>query len=292
MRRLGRLELLNSTKAEVRAREEAAWANAHWPRFDRDSPTMEVVEARFLQEVESCVGVQKFGGLLCRATAQVRVAELVAALRAACEKRGVVIREGVKAHRMEVTGERVDGVVCEGGKVVGDAYLVTAGAWSAMLGREVADVAPMVPAKGQGLALRRPAGVTLGRIVKMGTTYVIPWDEEILVGSTTEPEAGFDEAPTEAGREKLLAGAEAIVPGLQGAEVLRHWAGLRPENPEKPHPPVMGVHPRISNLYVCTGHYKTGIGLAPLVSMDMSTMVVERRSTSRLAPFHPRDVRE
>ena len=107
------------------------------------------------------------------------------------------------------------------------------------------------------------------------------------MGSTTEPEAGYDEEPTAEGRQTLLAGAAAILPALQGATVLRHWTGLRPQNSHKPHPPIMGPHPAIPNLYICTAHYKTGIGLAPLVSQLMADAILQQTVPEQLIPFLP-----
>src|SRR5205823_5324057 len=123
---------------------------------------------------------------------------------------------------------------------------------------------PPDAAQGQGLALRPAAQeFPVPMIIKSGSIYLIPWQEknEVLVGSTTEPEAAFDETPTAKARETLLASAMEIFPALADAKILRHWAGLRPQNPVKGHAPLM--ERLAENLYVCAGHYKTGIGMAP-----------------------------
>lgn len=290
-RRLGRLELLNSEKAAQRAITEAQTACAEWPAFGGAPPVMEVLTPAQIATRWPQLAPAVHAGLLCRATAQVGVPELVAALRAACAQAGVMLRSHTPATGLELRGQRVAGVRTAEALAQADAVLVTAGAWSALLSPDVAAVAPIRPAKGQGLALQKPAGVRLETIVKSESIYLIPWNHapggEILVGSTTEPEAGFDETPTPAARETLLAGAAGIVPGLKDAVVLRHWAGLRPQNPAKRHPPIMGPHPRIANLYVCTGHFKTGIGLAPLVSRLMSATILGGAVAPPLLPFNP-----
>lgn len=288
--RQGRVELLDSTRETVRAVEEASVACGDWPSFGGEKPVMEMLEpsevaARFPQ-----VAGDGRGALLCRATAQVRVADLVAALRAACESAGVKLHEARPVTGLESDGQRVTGVQTEGGAIRADVVLAAAGAWSGALSKEVAAVAPLRPAKGQGLALAMPAGWELEPIVKSGPIYLIPWREagEVLVGSTTEPQAGFHEDPTVGGRTVLTRGAAELAPVLKDAPVLRHWAGLRPQNVARRHPPVMGVHPRIPNLYVCTGHYKTGIGMSGLVSRLMAGMMVEDALCPELAEFAPR----
>jgi len=290
-RRQGRLELLNSEKAGVRAAAETLAACAGWPAFAGALPVMEVLSPAEIQARWPQLAPAAHAGLLCRATAQVSVPELVAGLQAACARAGVVLHRQTPAIALEIRGARVLGVRTGAGLAEADAVLAAMGAWTALLAPELAAIAPIRPAKGQGIALQTPAGVRLETIVKSESIYLIPWHTEaggeILVGSTTEPEAGFDETPSPEAREKLLAGAAGIVPGLKDAVVLRHWAGLRPQNPAKRHPPIMGPHPKIGNLFVCTGHFKTGIGLAPLVSRLMCQTLLTGSAAPTLAPFCP-----
>jgi glycine/D-amino acid oxidase-like deaminating enzyme len=251
--RLGRLEVLGSEKAVERAREEAVAACAHWPSFGTGA-VMAYLDETAAKELAPGLAAAPFGALHCRATAQVDVAELVAALKAVCIKAGVMIREGIKVPNAHAPG----------------AVLVTAGAWTRNL---LSDAAKIRPVKGQGIALRPSTMPPL--IVKSGTIYLVPWAQkiELLLGSTTEPDAGFDETPTPAARESLLVGAARTLPALANSEVLRHWAGLRPQNSAKGHPPVMArVEP---NLYVCAGHFKTGIGMAPASARRMVQMMLE-----------------
>ena len=145
----------------------------------------------------------------------------------------------------------------------------------------------MRPVKGQGLRLAIPKGAAPQTIIKSDSVYLIPWGNELLVGVTTEPDAGFDESPTDAAREMLLKAAVEIIPASSaGANVIGHWAGLRPQNPAKAHRPIMGAHPKIPNVFLCTGHYKTGIGMAPLVSKLMSDLILQHPAP-QLAPFVP-----
>jgi glycine oxidase len=96
----------------------------------------------------------------------------------------------------------------------------------------------------------------------------------LLVGATTE-RVGYDEGVTAVAAGELRAAAVALLPSLADAPVLRQWAGLRPYNPVKPHAPVMGPHPALSNVVVCAGHFKTGIGMAPVVSERVARAVLD-----------------
>lgn len=288
-RRLGRMEILNSVKAAARARQEAAAAIAQWPAFGGALPTMEVVDFTAAERINSGMAGGKafsYGALLCRATAQVKVNELMGALAEACRGRGVIFHERRAVTGLVRAGSRVVGVETSAGRMPADLVLIAAGAWTRRIAPEVADCVPVLPAKGEGLAVTMPASRPLATILKSGSIYLIPWDDEVLIGSTTEPEAGFDETPTMAAREKLLAGAAALVPALAEMNLLRHWAGLRPASEDNL--PVMGPVPSVDGLFVCAGHYKTGIGLAPLVSQLMSEVILQNTITPDLQPFLPR----
>jgi len=267
--RIGRLELLNSPKAAQRAEEEAAAARSEWPVFIPGKSSMERLSRESVAALFPTLAAPHHGALLCRATAMVLPPLLIGLLRTAAESAGVQIH--LRTTVTDLTRPEADVV------------LITTGAWTSKLLPEL----PITPAKGQALALQPPPAFSLPHIVKFGPTYLIPREDRILVGSTTEPEAGFDEDPTAAARSDLLARAAAIFPELATAKILDHSAGLRPDAPD--HQPIMGKLPNHPNLYVAVGHYKTGIALAPLVSQLMTTLILDRTTPPELLPFLPPD---
>jgi len=254
--RRGRIELLRDEKAVADARRDAAIAEESWPRGLRSEMgvVQEVVGPEVVEKIEPSVRAEGQCGVVCRITAQVRVEDLVAGLKGACERAGVVIEEGVAVTKVP-SAERV--VLCTG-------------AWTALVDPAVTAAIKTKPAKGQGLALKTK-GAVISRIIKREKIYLVPWGEEILVGSTTEPEAGFDEGVTEAARAMLFEWACDIVPALKGAEIVRHWAGLRPD--ARKHQPIM-ERLNGTNVWVCAGHFKTGIGLSALVGRMMAERVL------------------
>ncbi len=243
-RRLGRVEILQSAAAADRAAVEA----------QASARTMEVIAPPAVAAFAGGAAAP-FGGLLCRDTAQVDVAQLIAALHAACLAAGVEILEHTEA-RLYHAGDQLRGVETAAGRRDADALLLAAGAWSGTL----APLPGVRPAKGQGIALALPAAAQPRGIVKRGPIYIVPWPErnEVLVGSTTEPAAGFAEEPTADARAMLATAAADLLPALHGTTLLRHWAGLRPDGPR--HRPIMAQAPDTPGLWLCTGHYKTGIG--------------------------------
>ena len=152
-------------------------------------------------------------------------------------------------------------------------YLVSAGAWTSEVLRAVGEFA-VRPVRGQMLCLKGEPGV-LKRIVMKGDRYLIPrQDGRILVGSTLE-EAGFDVRTTAAAREELWHAAIEILPALAQYPIEAHWAGLRPGTPTGI--PYIGRHPRFENLWLCTGHYRNGLTMAP-ASAELVTDLIFGKS--------------
>ena len=130
------------------------------------------------------------------------------------------------------------------------------------------------PVKGQMLLLRAEPGL-LNQVILKGNTYLVPRrDGRILVGSTVE-HAGFDKQPTQAAFDALMSAAVAILPALARAPVERHWAGLRPGSPAGT--PVISAVPDAEGLFVCAGHFRNGIVMAPASARLMADLVLGRR---------------
>lgn len=285
-RRGGRIEFILDAEDVPRARQEAALGHPiAMPPGGPESVGLELIGPDEALRLEPLINPGGLHALHCRFTAQVEVFALVDALVAACRQRGVVFCEHTAADRLEIAEGRW--AVHGGGRsFTGDRLLVTAGAWTAQLDPLLQRFAPTRPAKGQALALAT-ARPLIRHIVKRGTTYLVPWDDRILVGSTTEPEAGFDESVGAAALETLRQNALSILPALREASVVRTWAGLRPDAPK--HRPIMGPVPGVPGVVVCSGHYKTGIGMSALVSRLMCDLLTTGITPPEFADFLPRD---
>ena len=283
--RQGKLELLASPRAVAQAEAETVAANASWPPLEDGRPVMEVLTRRQALALAPQVQTREYGATLCRRTAQVDMAELLAGLTQACQRAGVEIYEATAVERLALQPGQVAGVYVHGELKPASAVLLCAGVETGGLGGTVSALAPIKPIKGQALLLRSQAPL-LDQIVKSGKIFVVPWpDGRLLVGSTTEPQAGFDLANTAEGVAWLLQGAAEICPKLKATKLERIWAGLRPAGPGKR--PIMGIFPGVPNLYICGGHYKTGVGMAPLVGEWMAQLILTGRMEPHLGEFAP-----
>lgn len=194
-----------------------------------------------------------------------------ATLRAA-QAKGVQIfaRNGAKSLWTE--NGRCKGLKLQDGCVETKWTIIAAGCFSARI-EGVAAYAPVFPAKGQMIALRSES-VEIRRVLWLEHTYLVPRnDGKIIAGSTIE-RTGFDHAVTAGGLKKILGEASKLAPGLENAKVEETWAGLRPDSPD--HLPIMGPTD-IEGLLVATGHFRSGILLAPVTAVLMREWICSQK---------------
>jgi glycine oxidase len=213
------------------------------------------------------------------------------ALRRACERAGVGLRERTRVLGLEldaserrVIGVRVAGdgapaVDVDGGGgadvssldmgsfdlVCARQVVVAAGAWSGGLaGLPQGTGVPVRPVKGQIMRLRDPAGPgLLEGVVRFEGGYLLArGDGRYVLGATME-ERGFEPDATAGGIYELLRDAHELVPGVSELHIEELGVGYRPSTPDNV--PVIGPGV-LEGLTWASGHHRNGILLAPLTA--------------------------
>jgi glycine oxidase len=194
---------------------------------------------------------------------------LTAALAEAIRRAGGELRELTPAASLELAGGRVHGVVLgDDSTLRADQIVIAAGVWSNQLGGVPAGAQVTVrPVKGQIMRLHDPAGPgLLTRVIRMGSSYVVPrGDGRYVIGATSE-ERGFDTSVTAGAAFELLRDAGELVPGISELELDEFSAGLRPGTSDNL-PAIGGGGPgSVDGLHWATGHRRGGILLAPITA--------------------------
>ncbi|WP_426180072.1 glycine oxidase ThiO [Pseudomonas sp. TWRC1-2] len=217
--------------------------------------------------------------------ANVRNPRLVKSLKAALlALPGVTLHEQCEVQGFVLEGEDVVGVNTAAGPILGDQIVLAAGAWSGELLGKLGLALPVEPVKGQ-MILYKCASDFLSSMVLAKGRYAIPRrDGHILIGSTLEHE-GFDKTPTDSALESLKASAVELIPALADAEVVGHWAGLRPGSPEGI--PYIGEVPGFKGLWLNCGHYRNGLVLAPASCQLFADLLLGRTPIIDPAPYAP-----
>ena len=187
---------------------------------------------------------------------------LMRALERACVEHGVAFEEGSEVLELQARSGRLRAVRLVGAdgverQLACDRAVLCCGAWSARLLPQL----PVFPVKGQMLSLQAPRGA-LERVVFGPGTYVVPREDGlVVVGATSEPEAGFGEGLTPAGQRQLEAGLAALLPAAAQWPPMERWWGFRPCTPDEA--PLLGPGP-IEGLWLATGHHRNGVLLAAI----------------------------
>jgi glycine oxidase len=206
-----------------------------------------------------------------------------AASTAACRK-GATFVEHSRVTRISRTNNHID-VETDRGPLHADAVVLAAGSWSGFIDVDaLVQRVPVDPIRGQLLQLAWN-GPRLRRVIWSPHCYLVPWDDgTVLVGATVE-HAGFEERTTVAGVRALIEAACAIAPAARDAGFVSARAGLRPGTSDEL--PILGLSTIVPNLMYATGHYRSGVLLAPLTAQLVADTLLDHRVDADLAAFDP-----
>ncbi len=258
--------------------EALAWAV-------REGRPLSKVDISVAHDAVPVLGVGYSQAIFMANVANVRNPRLVKSLKAALlALPGVTIREQCVVTGFAVDNGRVAGVDTAQGPILGDQVVLAAGAWSGDLLGTLGLSLPVEPVKGQMILYKCDSNFLSSMVLAKGR-YAIPRrDGHILIGSTLEHE-GFDKTPTETALESLKASAVELVPALAHAEVVGHWAGLRPGSPEGI--PYIGPVPGFKGLWLNCGHYRNGLVLAPASCQLFADLLLGNKPIIDPAPYAP-----
>jgi glycine oxidase len=268
--------------ARTERESEALAARAAWQR-ERSLP-VETLDTRALRQREPSLSAGFVRALMFPDDAAVDPARLMAAIAQASARAGVRFRTGVTARKVTMTRNRARGVETDDGTYEGDFVLLCAGAWSGLVDQGLADPSQVRPARGQLVELEtRPAPIR--SVVFAHGGYLVPRaDGRVVVGSTMEF-VGFRRGVTAEGLAKLLGVATRTVPSLGEATVARSWSSFRPFTEDRV--PIVGAR-NIEGLLIATGHFRSGILLAPVTAEVLRDLVLRgntRRAIGALSPL-------
>ena len=198
--------------------------------------------------------------------------QLMRALERACARLDVQFQEGSEVQELlkgpsgELEAVRVLTAEGEALTLPCRQAVLAGGAWSAQLLPEL----PVVPVKGQMLSLQAPKGA-LERVVFGPGTYLVPREDGLLVvGATSEAEAGFAEGLTPAGQRTLQEGIASLLPVANHWPPMERWWGFRPCTPDEG--PLLGTS-GIPGLWLATGHHRNGVLLAAITAELLSQRI-------------------
>ena len=218
--------------------------------------------------------------------------QLLVYLQTACENLGVVFLPSYEFDVLIQSKEQItvdlkstaihshsnSQLRCEGQRLV-----ICAGIGSQELLKNLGYQAPLVPVKGQAFSVEKfyteKAFIHYGKEV-----YMVPRSNDILVGVTTENH-NADEVFNAEGEKEIREQLTVDLPLLAKKPAIESWAGVRPRTKDRL--PLMGWINESKTLALCAGHYKSGIGMAPLSALCMSQLLNFETPSFDITPFDP-----
>lgn len=209
---------------------------------------------------------------------------LLKALHAACEAAGVQVLENCEIVNLEMNPEgRVAAILTAGGeRLWAEQVCICSGAWSINLLKQFQIPNGLMPVRGQML-LYEFSDPPLSHVINEGNRYLVPRDSGQLLCGSIEEEVGFDAETTEAALDKIRLWAESVMPMLRERPVAKSWAGLRPGSYDGV--PYLGSVPGYDNLFVATGHFRSGIHLSCGTALCMADLITGQKPVLDLTPF-------
>ncbi len=233
---------------------------------------LEIYKGNDIKREEPLLSEEIKGGVLFKDEGGVDTERLMDALLFSTEKLGIrLILDEIK--HLDKDGKYIKGLEGLKKNYEFDVYIITTGAWN-----EIIPHLPVYPVKGQLLKIK---GVHLERIYFSDSVYIIPKENHILIGATSE-EAGFDTRPTLGGVDQLSTMACRTVPKLKESQFVNVLVGFRPATPDEK--PVFEIG---ENYIISTGHYRNGILLTPVTSKIIADWVDKEKPSDYFETFSP-----
>ncbi|MFI5257567.1 MAG: NAD(P)/FAD-dependent oxidoreductase [Gemmatimonadales bacterium] len=245
--------------------------------FARAPATAERLDARALTALEPSFASHA-GALLHPHDGAVDIQTLMHALDVAVARQSHITRLTDEVASFDSRGN-LPGFRSRGGARYAARHLLLAnGAWAGVL-PGLPRALPVRPVRGQ---LMRLEGRPISHVTYGGGGYLIPRGPTLVVGATSE-EVEFDATTTQRGLRDLRAIATRAIPVLAHANVVEHWAGLRPVAPDGL--PILGPDPLLPALCYACGFSRNGILLAPWAAEQLVPVLMGGAAPASLAPF-------
>jgi glycine/D-amino acid oxidase-like deaminating enzyme len=182
----------------------------------------------------------------------------------------------------ETAAGRVTAVRCaDGSRLGGDAFVITAGAWSAPLGAALGFALPVQPSKRDVFVLETPAALPgCPLVIDPSGFWFRPEGRLLLAGGPPRGDGGAEAAGTPLDtidhglfEELLWPTLAARVPALEALRLRSAWAGYYEMNTVD-HNGLAGQIPGLDNAFTACGFSGHGMQQSPAVGYSMARLVM------------------
>jgi D-amino-acid dehydrogenase len=147
------------------------------------------------------------------------------------------------------------------GELSAEAFVLAAGAWTPLVGKQLGCRLPIQPGKGYSLTMARPGRCPVFPLLfEEHRVAVTPMRSGYRLGSTMEF-AGYDATLNRRRLDLLRQGASHYLHEPFCEPVEEEWYGWRPMTYDGK--PIIDRSPRLPNVLIAAGHNMLGLSMAP-----------------------------
>ena len=167
-----------------------------------------------------------------------------------------------------------------------DEVVLTAGSWSAYLGKKIGLKLLLQAGKGYRIDTQKDTQITIPAILSEAKAAVTPMNGFTRFAGTMEI-SGINHKINRNRVEAIAKAAKSYYPSIKLSDYEKENAacGLRPISPDGL--PYIGKSNTCKNLTIATGHAMMGWGMGTATGLLVSEIVSDKKPSLALTPFHP-----
>lgn len=197
---------------------------------------------------------------------------------------GVTLLENTRALRLVTANEQVQAVVTTKGVLAADHVVVTTGAWTPLLFRQIGLRLRILPGKGYHIDVPRSSSLPDRPLVLVrDRVFVTPMDGRVRFAGTMEF-SGYNLHLDER-RLRLVSRAAEKAFGARREDAIDTWCHWRPMSADGL--PYIGGTKRVQNLWIAAGHGMLGLTQAPATGWLIADAILGPETDFDMSPLSP-----
>lgn len=221
--------------------------------------------------------------------AHMRADKLITGWKKLLQNRGVEFIEHCEFKQFVATGSSAQGIMVQRNgadqpeQLRADAIVLSTGAWTPLLNRELGCRIPIQPGKGYSITMPRPEICPrYPMILEDEKVAITPMQSGYRLGSTMEF-AGYDRSINPDRLNILRTGSEKYLREPYCEPIEETWYGWRPMTPNGL--PIISHAPRFSNVVIAAGHNMIGLMTAPATGRHVAELVTGTKTCIDASPY-------
>lgn len=244
----------------------------------------EILSPEDIRKVEPNLELKARGAVLFPGDAHLDPGALYSFLKKYLEEKGVKFLTKTQVLGFEKSGNKVEAVITDQGKIEIEKVLLCGGSWSGELAKMLGFSLPMMGGKGYSFIQKNNPEIKQATILTEQKVAVSPYGETIRFGGTMEI-AGTNQSINMNRVKGIFESINRYYPEFQSKfpEENKIWKGLRPCSPDGL--PYIGFAPGYSNVLVGSGHSMMGISLAPATGKILAELHQQKDTSMEIQGF-------